>query len=79
MKVLEEGEVEAGDSIVRAGKESVRTSFHDMMLLLSFEPENVANAKSALEIKVPSSGWRRLLKERVAKAANRPGVLAVRR
>ncbi|MBT5050019.1 MAG: MOSC domain-containing protein [Rhodospirillaceae bacterium] len=68
LRVLEEGEVGAGDAIEPAGEGKVRMSVRHMMHLLYFEPDNVAGAKNALEIEALSPGWRGSFEERVAKA-----------
>ncbi len=49
LRVLEEGEVGAGDAIERAGHGAVRMSVRDMMHLLYFEPDNIDGARKALE------------------------------
>ena len=66
LRVLEEGEVGAGDAIESAGTGSVRMSVRDMMHLLYFEPDNVDGARRALEIEAMSPGWRSSFEERVA-------------
>jgi MOSC domain-containing protein YiiM len=68
LRVLEEGEVGAGDAIERAGVGAVCMSVRDIMHLLYFEPDNVAGARKALEIEALSPGWRGSFEERVAKA-----------
>lgn len=69
LRVLEEGDVGAGDAIERAGEGPVRMSVRDMMHLLYFEPDNIKGAKKALEIKELSPGWRGSFEERVAKTS----------
>ena len=66
LRVLEEGEVGAGDVIERAGGGAVRMSVRDMMHLLYFEPDNIEGAKKALEIEALSPGWRGSFEERVS-------------
>lgn len=68
LRVIEEGEVGAGDAIEGAGEGPVRMTIHDMMHLLYFEPDNVEGARKALEIEALSPGWRGSFEERVAKA-----------
>lgn len=67
LRVLEEGEVGAGDKIERAGHGPVRMSVRDMMHLLYFEPDNVEGAQKALAIDAMSPGWRGSFEERVAR------------
>ena len=70
LRVLEEGEVGAGDAIERAGHGAVRMSVRDMMHLLYFEPDNIDGARKALEIEAMSPGWRGSFEERVAKGSS---------
>jgi len=68
VRVLEEGDVGAGDAIAKQGEAPVHMTIRDMMNLLYFEPDNIADAKRALEIEALSPGWRGSFEERVAKA-----------
>lgn len=70
LRVLEEGEVGAGDVIEWAGHGAVRMSVRDMMHLLYFEPDNIDGARKALEIEAMSPGWRGSFEERVAKGSS---------
>ena len=67
LRVLEEGEVGAGDEFERIRAASVRMTIREIMHLLYFDPENLADAKKALEIEALSPGWRQSFSERVAK------------
>ena len=68
LRVLEEGMVGAGDIITKQDEAAERMTIRDMMHLLYFDPENVEDAKRALEIKALSPGWRGSFEDRVAKA-----------
>jgi MOSC domain-containing protein YiiM len=70
LRVLEEGEVGAGDAIEPAGHGPVRMSVHDMMHLLYFEPDNIDGARKALEVSAMSPGWRGSFEERAAKGSS---------
>lgn len=66
LRVLQEGEVGAGDMFDRVDEGSVRITVRDMSHLLYFEPDNIADAKRALEIEALSPGWRQSFEERIA-------------
>lgn len=68
LRVVEEGEVGAGDSFARVREAPVRMTVRDLMHLLYFEPENVQDARKALEIEALSPGWRQSFSDRVEKA-----------
>ena len=68
VRVLEEGMVGAGDTITKQDEAPVRMSVRDVMNLLYFDTDNIADAKRALEIDALSPGWRGSFEERVAKA-----------
>lgn len=68
LRVLEEGDVGAGDAIVRTVEDPVGMTVRDMMNLLYFDPDNVNDAKRALQIEALSPGWRGSFEDRVAKA-----------
>jgi MOSC domain-containing protein YiiM len=70
LRVLEEGEVGAGDAIERAGLGAVRMSVRDVMHLLYFEPDNIEGARKALKIDAMSPGWRGSFEERVSKGSS---------
>jgi MOSC domain-containing protein YiiM len=71
LRVLEEGEVRPGDSIAAMRRATPRMTVRALMRLLYFEPDNIADARVALDIAALSPGWRRSFAERVAKAASR--------
>jgi MOSC domain-containing protein YiiM len=68
LRVLEEGEVGAGDVFERVGSDPEQVSVQEMSRLLFFEPENLEGAKRALRIRALSPGWRESFEERLAKA-----------
>ena len=68
LRVLEEGEVGAGDVLDRVRTDPERMTVREMCRLLYFEPENLEGARKALRIRALSPGWRRSFEERLAKA-----------
>jgi MOSC domain-containing protein YiiM len=68
LRVLEEGEVGAGDAIERVQIHPERMSVREVSHLLYFEPRNLDGARKALRIKALAPGWRQTLQARVAKA-----------
>ena len=67
-RVLEEGEVGAGDVFDRVRTDPERMSVREICRLLYFDPENLRGAKKALHIRALSPGWRRSFVERLAKS-----------
>jgi MOSC domain-containing protein YiiM len=72
LRVLEEGEVGAGDVLDRLRTDPERMTVREICRLLYFEPENVEGARKALRIRALSPGWRRSFEERLAKAGASP-------
>jgi MOSC domain-containing protein YiiM len=68
LRVLEEGEVGAGDVFDRVRTDPERMSVREICRLLYFDPENLRGAKKALHIRALSPGWRRSFVERLAKS-----------
>ena len=68
LRVLEEGEVDAGDVFERVESDPEQVSVREMSRLLFFEPENLEGAKRALRVRALSPGWRNSFEERLAKA-----------
>ncbi len=68
LRVLEEGEVGAGDAFERVESDPEQVSVREMSRLLFFEPENLEGAKRALRVRALSPGWRDSFEERLAKA-----------
>ncbi|MEA3277510.1 MAG: MOSC domain-containing protein [Pseudomonadota bacterium] len=75
-KVLEEGEVGAGDAIELVSRDPRGMSVRQISDLLYFDPTNIVDAEKALSIPALSHGWKRSFEERLAKAAEkqRPGL-----
>jgi MOSC domain-containing protein YiiM len=67
LRVLEEGEVGAGDALDRVRTDPARTTVREMCRLLYFDPENLEGARKALRIRALSPGWRQSFEERLAK------------
>ena len=68
MRVLQEGEVGAGDSIELVETDPQQITVEAMNRLLYFDPENVEDATRALGIAALSPGWRGSFEERLEKA-----------
>ncbi|MCA1718454.1 MAG: MOSC domain-containing protein [Actinobacteria bacterium] len=68
LRVLEEGEVGAGDVFERVESDPERMSVREMSHLLFFEPKNLEGAKRALRVRALSPGWRDSFEQRLAKA-----------
>jgi MOSC domain-containing protein YiiM len=73
LKVLEEGEVGAGDAIERVEEDPERMSVRQAVRLLYFERTNVEGARRALRIPALSPGWRRSFEEIVDPAQDAAG------
>ena len=67
-RVLEEGEVGAGDVLERIRSDPERMTVREMNHLLYFEPDNLDGARKALLLKALSPGWRESFEERLAEA-----------
>ena len=67
-RVLEEGEVGAGDAIERISVHPVGMTVRQMSNLLYFEKDDLDGARRALRIQALSPGWRQSFETRWAKA-----------
>ncbi len=68
LRVLEEGEVGAGDVIEHVKTDPEQMSVRDVCHLLYHDQKNVEGAQKALRIQALSPGWRGSFEERLAKA-----------
>ena len=68
MRVIEEGEVGAGDAIELVETDPERITVKEMNRLLYFDVNNLEDAKRALCIDALSPGWRGSFEERLEKA-----------
>lgn len=68
LRVLEEGEVGAGDVVAAVKTDPLRMTVQEICHLLYFDQQNVEGAKKALRIRALSRGWRRSFEERLTKA-----------
>jgi MOSC domain-containing protein YiiM len=66
LRVLEEGEVGAGDVVERIRADPERMTVREICHLLYFDPENLEGARKALRIRALSPGWRQSFEERLA-------------
>src|SRR5829696_5852814 len=67
LRVLEEGEVGAGDGLDRVRTDPERITVREMCHLLYFDPKNLEGARKALRIRALSPGWRQSFEARLAK------------
>lgn len=72
LRVLEEGEVGAGDVIERVKVDAERMTVREINHLLYFDQKNLEGAMKALRIRALSPGWRGSFKERLAKNTKEP-------
>lgn len=68
LRVLEEGEVGAGDLFERVTSGPERMTVREVCHLLYFDRSNLDGVKEALRIKALSPGWRRSFEEQLSKA-----------
>lgn len=68
VRVLEEGEVGAGDVIERVTRDPHGMTVQEVCHLLYFDLKNLEGAKKALRIRALSPGWRRSFEDRLTKA-----------
>ena len=68
LRVLEVGEVGAGDRIEQVKMDRQRMTVAEVNNLLYFDLGNLAGARKALRVKALSPGWRGSFEERLAKA-----------
>ncbi len=68
LRVLEEGEVGAGDVIERVKTDPQRMTVGEVNNLLYFDLGNLEDSRKALRIKALSPGWRGSFEDRLAKA-----------
>ena len=71
-RVIEEGEVGAGDAIEPVEADPERMSVERVSNLLYFDTANFDDARKALRIAALSPGWKGSFEERLAKGARRP-------
>jgi MOSC domain-containing protein YiiM len=67
LRVLEEGEVGAGDVFERVGIDPERMTVREICHLLYFDTKDLDGARKALRIRALSPGWRQSFEERLAK------------
>ncbi len=68
LRVLEEGEIGAGEAFELLKSDPERVSVREMSHLLYFDRENLEGAKRALRVTALSPGWRDSFEERLSKA-----------
>jgi MOSC domain-containing protein YiiM len=67
LRVLEEGEVGAGDGFERVRTDPERMTVREICRLLYFDRGNLEGARRALRVRALSPGWRQSFEERLAK------------
>ncbi|MDA2919316.1 MOSC domain-containing protein [Desulfobacterota bacterium AH_259_B03_O07] len=67
-RVLEEGEVGAGDIIEKVSKDPVGLTITEVNNLMYFDKDNFDDMRKALRVKALSPGWRKSFEDRMAKA-----------
>jgi len=70
LRVLEEGEVDTGDTLERVAIGPEQITVRAISHLLYFDPENLEDARRVLRIPALSPGWRGSFEKRLAKAAS---------
>jgi MOSC domain-containing protein YiiM len=65
LRVMEEGDVGAGDPIVQEGKSSLGVTVESVFRLAYFDRENVIRLKEAVCLASLSPGWQRMFEERL--------------
>ena len=68
LRVLEEGQVGAGDGFELVKKDPEELSVRKVCHLYYFDPENLEDCKKAIRIKALSPGWREGFQDRLEKA-----------
>ena len=76
LRVLEEGEVAAGDVIELARRDPRHMTVMDVSNLLYFDKENLEATRKALDIPALAHGWKGSFAERLAKAEKSGGARA---
>ncbi len=67
-RVLEEGDVGAGDVIEKVSKDPVGLTITEVNNLMYFDKDNFDDMRKALRVKALSPGWRKSFEDRMAKA-----------
>lgn len=75
LRVLEEGEVGAGDALEPAGGERGRMTVREVSDLLFFDTGNLEGAERALRVGALSPAWRESFEERLREAVSRKGAM----
>lgn len=70
LRVLEEGEVGAGDSFTAVRSAPAPMTVGAAMRLLYFDPDNLDGARKALQIEALSPGWRGSFEDRIKNAGS---------
>jgi len=66
LRVLEEGEVGAGDEITLVSQDPIQMTIHDICRLYYFDKSNTDDRTRAIQIKGLSPGWREGFEEQLA-------------
>ena len=72
LRVLEEGEVGAGDSLLLVRRDGVEMSVREISNLLYFDPANVQGMRKAMRLAALSPGWKEEFAQRLVAAGIDP-------
>jgi MOSC domain-containing protein YiiM len=64
-RVLEEGEVGAGDSIIKIKKDTNRVAISDVVRLYAIDREDISTMRRAIKVEVLPEGWRDYFTEQI--------------
>jgi MOSC domain-containing protein YiiM len=72
-KVLEEGEVGAGDSIIKIKEDSNRVGIIDIVRLYSSDRQNIKMMRSAVRVKALPEGWKDYFYDQIRRVEKKSG------
>ena len=72
-KVLEEGEVGAGDSIIQIKKDTNRVSISDIVRLYASDRENIKLMRRAVKVEALPDGWKDYFYEQIRRVDRKSG------
>jgi MOSC domain-containing protein YiiM len=72
-KVLEEGEVGAGDSIIQIKKDTNRVGISDIVRLYASDREDIKTMRHAVKVEALPEGWRHYFLEQIKRVEKKLG------